>query len=243
MKTDYKIKAGCRMMSSSVLGLCLLLSAGVLAQKTGYTSDSPSKSAQAVCTRSKADLPEINGVRFGMRSAEVRNLFLRINPDLKVSAEDANGYSEIATFATRTVPLVVDSNGVVYRKTYESLRVAFFEDAVYGIEKSYPIGVPTEPKWRTTSEFAAQISNAFKLDGEWVVIGRYPASIMNPAPQPKLAIDCRDFGIEVSFSSYDNKPFLSLVDNIALEKHRERHRENMKKREEENQRKKNVFKP
>ena len=178
-----------------------------------------------------------------MKPGEVKTLFPKVFPRLTVSAPDANGFSNIDTFITRTVPTLVDGDGIVYRSADESLKLSFFDDGLYAIEKTYLVGVETEPEWKTIGEFAAQISNAFKLDGTWTESGRLPASFVNSAPQPHLLMECRDFKIEVSFDNWNNAPKLSVIDIIALTKLKERYLANKQKAEDENKRKQNVFKP
>lgn len=161
-----------------------------------------------------------------------------------ISPQDINGFSQIDTFITRSIPTKVDNEGIVYRSAEELLKLSFYDNAVYAIEKSYLINVPTEPKWGTTAEFAAQISGAFKLDGNWIKTGQLPSSFANRNPQPKLTIECQGFQVKVSFNNWDNQPNLTVIDKDALAKLKDRYLKNVEKAKEENKRRQqNVFKP
>ena len=146
--------------------------------------------AKQPCTAKIADLPEIRGLRLGMTTGEV----LELLPRLRTSRA---GWSALVTEATLTTPSFEESlRGI---KTFNAF---LLEDKLASFRFEYE----PEVKWNSIQEYAARLSENFKVSPEnWTYSSGhiYVDSLTGAMRRDgkKAELECQDFYVEASLDS------------------------------------------
>lgn len=167
------------------------------------------------CPLTRAQAPEIGGLRLGMTEVQVRTLV----PSFSISAANEDGVSraEIKSPAINQMATASFFEGV------ESIDLEFVDGKLSFIRAAYP----ATNKWGSKDEFLSVVAPKFRLSGEWQPFYNWQIKDARDAQDLRdLAIECEGFrlsvGIGIEGLGGDQTPHYELDDMAAARLVKER---------------------
>jgi hypothetical protein len=138
------------------------------------------------CTLKSADLPEIRGLKLGMKVAEIKSKF----PRFRLPKVDEEG--KLSTFPEKDEG--IDLEGAFY------LRLTFVESQLTRIVVTYDGSVV----WAGITEFASAVAESLNLPNAWQMNSRWPNA---------RQIECDGFVVMVNYLGNGGGGMLDVADN------------------------------
>jgi hypothetical protein len=164
-------------------------------------SQTPSNSsAKSVCSLTRDQSPEIRGIRLGMSTEQLKNLFPQEETRRRI-VDAVNAAKQDENYGAGRLDLPLDRTDSRWKGVnYLSLRLV--DERVTGISISY-VG----PEWKTVDQFVAKLSEGFRLPGSAWEISRGTSALLN----------CDGFRVQAHAASGSTESSVHVVDLKAPE--------------------------